>query len=140
MAVHGSTTHFALDNSGGSSQDLTAHARGVDFTLDQSMHDITTFGNSARVKTVGLKDGKFSVTFVSSTTILSHLNGLYTAQTPGTSTTWSFIIGPRGSTGGFEKYSGEAILTGIPVPTVVDDVEMITASFEVTGAVTIGTF
>lgn len=138
--VHGSAGFFSLDNSGGSVQDLTAQVREVDFTLDQQVHDVTTFGNSAHVKTMGLKDGKFSVTFIANTTTLAHLNALWNAQTPGTSTTWSFVFGPRGSTSGFEKYPGEALLASLPIPTTVDNVELITAQFEVSAGVTPTTF
>jgi hypothetical protein len=140
MAIHGSTCYFNLDTSGGSPTDRSSDVQSLDFSLDQAIHDTTTFGNSAHTKTVGLKDSKFTVTFISSTTVLGYLNALYTAQTPGTTSTWSWIIGPRGSTGGYEKYSGEAVLASLPVPAVVDNIEVITAQFEGTGAVTIGTF
>lgn len=140
MAVHGSNAFFSLDNSAGSVIDLTAKCREVNFTLDQAIHDITTFGQSSHVKTVGLKDGKFTVNFVSDSTVLTHLNALYAAQTPGTTTTWSFVVGPRGSTSGYEKYPGECLLQSLPVPITVDNVEMIQAAFEVSAGVTPTTF
>lgn len=140
MPIHGSTAFFSLDNGGGSVIDLTAKAREVDLTLDQAMHDITVFGMSSHAKTVGLKDGKFTVTFVSDNTIMDHLTGIYAAQTPGASTTFSFVIGPRGSTSGYEKFSGECIMPSLPVSAKVDDIETLQVTFEVTGAVTVGTF
>jgi hypothetical protein len=140
MAIHGSQAYFSLDTSGGTPTDLSAYVRGIDYSLDQAMHDTTTFGNSAHTKTVGLKDSKFSVTIVLNNTIMDHLTALYAAQTPGTTTTWSFIFGPRGSTGGFEKFSGECILISLPLPAQVDDIETTSVSFEVTGATTITTF
>lgn len=140
MAIHGSSCDFSLDNSGGTPVNLSAKTREINFTLEQAMHDITVFGQTSHTKTVGLKDGKFTATFVSDNTIMDHLTGLFTTQTPGTSTTWSFIFGPRGSTSGFEKFSGEAILTSLPLPVTVDGIETITAQFEVTGAVTIGVY
>lgn len=140
MPIHGSSAAFSLDNSGGAPTDLSAKARDVNFTIDEAMHDTTTFGSSSHTKTTGLKDGKFTVMFVSDNTIMDHLTGLFTTQSPGSSTTWSFIFGPRGSTSGFEKFSGECILTSLPIPAVVDNIETITAQFEVTGAVTIGVY
>ncbi len=140
MAVHGASGFFSLDNSGGSVQDLTAHVKSIDFNLDQAIHDITTFGQSSHVKTVGLKDGKFSVTFLASSTIFAHLNALWNAQTPATSTTWSFVYGPRGNTAGYEKFPGEALLASYPISTTVDDIEVVTAQFEVSAGVTPTTF
>ena len=140
MPIHGYTTDLSLDNSAGTPTNLSTYAREVNFQLDEAMHDTTTFGNTAHTKTTGLKDSKFTVTFVSNNTIMDHLTGLFTTQAPGSATTWSFFIGPRGSTSGFEKFSGECILTSLPIPTKVDDIEIITANFEVSGAVVIGTY
>lgn len=139
-ATHGSSAFFSLDNAGGSVQDLTAHVKEVDLTLDNAMHDTTALGSTSRTKTTGLKDGKFGVTFFGNTTIMTQLNAMFAAQTPGTTTTWSFVIGPRGSTSGFEKASGECLLASLPYSVKVDDIEMIVAQFEVTGATTLGTF
>lgn len=140
MAIHGSSTYFSLDTSGGSPTDLSAYARSLNFTLDNAFHDTTTFGNSSHTKTTGLKDGKFTVEFVSSNTIMDHLTAIFGVQTPGGTTTFSFIVGPRGSTSGYEKFSGECLLSGVPINSKVDDIEIITVTFEVTGATTIGTF
>lgn len=139
-AVHGSAGFFSLDNSSGSVIDLTGFVRDVNFTLDTTMHDTTTFGQVAHTKTVGLKDGKFTVTFVSSATPLAQVVAMFAAQTPGTATTWSFVYGPRGSTSGFEKFPGECYISSLPIPAVVDNIEMLTVSFEVSGPVTPTTF
>lgn len=139
-ATHGSSAHFALDNAADASQNLSTHVKSIDFSLENAMHDTTGLGSTSRTKTTGLKDGKFTVTFYANTTIMTHLNALMSAQSPGSTTTWGFIIGPRGSTAGYEKISGESFLAGLPYSITVDDIEMIVAPFEVTGAATLGTF
>ncbi len=139
-AIHGSSAVFNLDNSSGTPTDLTSYTRDVNFQLDEAMHDTTVFGQTSHTKTTGLKDSKFTAMFVSSNTIMDHLTGLFTTQSPGSTTTWTFIFGPRGSTSGYEKFTGECIMTALPIPAVVDNIETITAQFEVTGAVSITTY
>jgi len=140
MAIHGSSAYFNLDTAGGSPTDLTAYAREVDLTLENAMHDITVFGMSSHAKTTGLKDGKFTVTFVSSNTIMDHLTAIFAAQTPGGATTFTFVIGPRGSTSGYEKITGECLMPSMPISAKVDDIETLQVTFECTGAVSITTF
>lgn len=141
MAVgHGSAGYFNLDTSGGTPTDLSAYTREVNFAPDIQMHDTSVFGVGSRTKTTGLKDAKFTVTFMNDPTLQSHLIAIYGAQTPGSGSTWTFIFGPQGSTGGFRKITGECILTGFPIDAKVDDIETIQVSFEVTGAVTFTTF
>lgn len=141
MAVaHGSAGHFALDNAAGASQDLSAYTREVNFGPEIQMHDTSVFGVGSRSKTTGLKDAKFTAVFMNDPTLQSHLIGLYGAQTPGSGFTASFIYGPQGSTAGYRKITGECILTGFPINAQVDDIETISATFEVTGAVTFTTF
>lgn len=139
-AVHGSSAFFSLDNAGGTPVDLSAHVKELDVTIDNAMHDTTGLGSTSRIKTTGLKDGKFSVTFFNNTTIMTQLNALMNAQSPGGTSTWSFVIGLRGSTSGYEKISGEALVPGLPYKASVDDIETVTVPFEVTGAATLGTF
>lgn len=140
MALHGTNAVFALDNSSGASQNLTSSVKSVSPELMQAIHEITTLGNSAVTKTVGLKDGKASITFIADSTIVDHLTGLFAAQTPGSSTTWTLTIGPRGSTTGYQKLTAEVFLTSLPIPIEVNNIIEITAQFEVSGGWTIGTY
>lgn len=141
MAVaHGSAGYFNLDTSGGNPTDLSTYTREVNFSPEIQMHDTSVFGVGSRTKTTGLKDGKFTVTFVNDPTLQSHLIACYGAQTPGSGTTFTFVWGPQGSTAGSRKITGECILTGFPIDGKVDDVETIQAAFEVTGATSFTTF
>lgn len=138
--AHGSAGYFNLDTSGGSPTDLSAYTREVNFAPEIQMHDTSVFGVGSRTKTTGLKDAKFTVTFMNDPTLQSHLIACYQAQTPGSGTTFTFSYGPQGSTTGKRRITGECILTGFPIDAKVDDIETIQASFEVTGAVTFDTF
>lgn len=139
-AVHGSSTYFALDNAAASLIDLSAHSPEVSPELIQAMHDKTVFGDTAQEKVPGLKDGKFSVTLLYNATTAAQLNGLYNAQTPGSTATWTVSIGPMGSGSGNPRYTGECILTNLAAPSKVDDLTKVTAQFEITNGWTANTF
>lgn len=141
MAVpHGSQAAFSLDNSSGSPTDLSGYGAEITLSPEIMLHDTTVFGAVAHAKVPGLKDCKFTVTFMNDPTLQTHLINLYVAQTPGVVTTWSFIIGPQGTTSGFRKITGECLLSGFPIDVKVDDIEKIQASFEVTGSLTFTTY
>jgi hypothetical protein len=57
----------------------------------------------------------------------------------GQEATSSFQIGPEGTTSGNRKYTGECFLTNY-VEQIVLGVNKFTASFQVTGQVTVGTY
>jgi hypothetical protein len=139
-SIHGTNCVVSLDNGSGTPVDVTAYTDDLTPEMSQAMHDITVFGMTALAKTPGLKDGKCSIQFIANNTIMDQLTGLYTAQTPGSSTTWTITIGPRGSTSGFEKFSAELLLVTLPLPIKVNDIERISAAFDVTGGWTIGTY
>lgn len=141
MAVpHGSTAAVSLDNSSGSPVDLSSYAKDVTLSPEIMSHLITTFGMTAQKKTVGLKDSKFSVTFVADPTLTLHLNNLYVAQTPGSATTWTFVYGPNGSTSGFQRITVECFLQSFPIESKVDAERTIVASFEGSGSMTFDTY
>lgn len=141
MAVsHGSTGYFNLDTSGGSPTDLTAYVKEISVAPEVTLHDTTAMGATAHSRVPGLKDTKFTILFYNDPTLLAHLLALYVAQTPGVSSTWTFIIGPRGSTAGYQKITGECLLESYPIEAKVDDIETINASFVSVGAVSITTF
>jgi len=138
--AHGSAGFFNLDNSGGTPTDLSSYTREVNFAPEVQIHDTSVFGVGSRSKTIGLKDGKVTVTFMNDPTLQTHLINLWTTQTPGGGQTFTFSYGPQGSTTGKRRITGECILAGFPVDAKVDDVETIQAALEVTGNVTYDTF
>ena len=131
--VHGKSAVFKLDNSAGSLVDYSAYLDNVGFPRSVDTAETTTFGVAGSAKTyiVGLSDATVS------------LSGLFDATADGTlaavvgqAATLSFEYGPAGSTGGFIKYTGEAIMKSYSVTAAVGDSVKASVELQVTGAVT----
>ena len=131
--VHGKSADFRIDNSGGSLTDISAYCDSVDFPLTADTAEGTTFGDSSKEYIAGLKDATISVSGSWDATadgVLAAIVGV----------SGSFQYGPAGTTGGNIKYTGEAICTSYTVNAPVGDKVTFSAEFQVTGAVTRGTY
>lgn len=133
--VHGKSAVFKLDDSGGTLRDLSAYLDDCSMPRDIETAETTTFGSSAKSYIVGLTDATISISGKFDATADGYLAGVV-----GNSATLSFEYGPAGSTGGNVKYSGECIMTSYEVSTPVGDVVTVSADFQVTGAITRGTW
>ena len=131
--VHGKSTDFELDDTGGTSRSLANTLTDVSFPQTVDTAETTAFGSSNKSYIVGLKDTTISVSGIFDATVDGYLSGTEPASR-------SFIYGPAGSTGGNVKYTGEAIMTSYSLANPVGDVVTFTADFQVTGAVTRGTY
>ena len=131
--AHGKSTDFAIDDTGGSSRNISNTLTDVSFPQTIDTAETTAFGSSNKSYIVGLKDTTISVTGLWDATVDGYLSGTEPASR-------SFIFGPAGSTGGNVKYTGEAIMTNYSQGNPVGDVVTFTADFQVTGAVTRGTY
>ena len=131
--AHGKSTDFAIDDTGGSSRNISNTLTDVSFPQTIDTAETTAFGSSNKSYIVGLKDTTISVTGLWDATVDGYLSGPAPASR-------SFIFGPAGSTGGNVKYTGEAIMTNYSQGNPVGDVVTFTADFQVTGAVTRGTY
>ena len=130
---HGKSTDFALDDTGGSSRNISNTLTDVSFPQTIDTAETTAFGSSNKSYIVGLKDGSFSVSGIWDATVDGYLSGTEPASR-------SFIYGPAGSTGGNVKYTGEAIMTNYSVSNPVGDVVTYSLDLQITGAVTRGTY
>lgn len=131
--VHGKTADFRVDNSGGSLTDISAYCDSVDFPATADTAEVTTFGDSSKEYIAGLKDATISISGSWDATadgVLAAIVGV----------SGSFQYGPAGVTGGNIKYTGEAICTSYTVNAPVGDKVTFSAEFQVTGAVTRGTY
>jgi hypothetical protein len=131
--AHGKSTDFAIDDTGGTSRNISNTLTDVSFPQTIDTAETTAFGSSNKSYIVGLKDTTISVSGLWDATVDGYLSGTEPASR-------SFIFGPAGSTGGNVKYTGEAILTNYNQGNPVGDVVTFTADFQVTGAVTRGTY
>lgn len=134
---HGKNAVFKLDDSGGTLRDLSSYINEASMPRSIETAETTTFGVSGGSKTyiTGLNDTTISVSGLFDATADGYLAGVL-----GQSATLSFEYGPLGDTGGYVKYSGECIMTSYEVSSSVGDVVSASAQFQVTGAVTRGTW
>ena len=84
---------------------------------------------------VGLTDSTISVSGTWDATVDAHLAGIL-----GQAASVSFEYGPEGTTSTYIKYSGECYLTSYEKSGTVGDAVKFSAEFQVTGAVTRGTW
>ena len=131
--VHGKSAVFKLDNSSGSLVDYSAYLDNVGFPRSVDTAETTTFGVAGSAKTyiVGLSDATVSLSGLFDATADATLAGVV-----GQAATLSFEYGPAGSTGGFIKYTGEAIMKSYSVTAAVGDSVKASVELQVTGAVT----
>lgn len=133
--VHGKSTDFRIDNSGGTLTDISAYCDSVDFPQTIETAETTTFGDSNKDYIVGLKDATISFSGKWDAT----LDGIL-APIAGQTASVSFQYGPAGSTATNVKYTGECFLTSYQITGAVGDVVTFSAEAQVTGAVTRGTY
>jgi len=132
--VHGKSTDFALDDTAGTSRNISNVLTSVDFPETIETAETTAFGSSAKSYIVGLKDATISVSGIFDATVDGYIMG---GSEP---TSRSFIYGPAGSTGGNVKYTGEVIVTNYSISNPVGDVVTFSLDLQVTGSVTRTTY
>jgi len=131
--VHGKSTFFSIDDTGGTVRDISDTLTSVDFPETIDVGEVTAYGSTSKSYLVGLRDSTLSVSGLFDATV----DGYFIGTEPATR---SFVFGPAGNTSGYVKYSGEAILVSYSISAPVQDVDTFSADFQVTGNVTRGTF
>lgn len=140
-AVHGKDAHLQIDNAAGSLANVSDYADDISMPQELSADETTTFANTGEKTYIsGLADAKVSCSGKFDPTIDTHMGALYAAFIAGTVTTASFEYGPAGNANGKPKRSGELIMTSYEVSSKTSDVVEWKAEFQVTGAVTRGTY
>ena len=132
---HGKASVFKVDNNAGTLTDISTALTDVSFPQSVETAETTAFGSSAKTYIVGLSDSTVSASGNFDGTVDTHL-----AAVLGQAATLSFEYGPEGTTNGQVKYTGECIMTSYEKSGAVGDVVTYSAEFQVTGAVTRGTF
>jgi len=132
---HGKNAVFKVDNSGGTLTDISNVLNSVSFPREIETLETTSFGSSNRSYVVGFTDATISIEGSFDATVDAHLAGIL-----GQEASVSFEYGPEGSTAGYVKYTGECYLTSYETSAGVGDIVSMTAEFQVTGAITRGTY
>ena len=132
--VHGKSTFFTLDDTGGVVRDIGNTLTSVDFPDSIETAETTAFGSTAKSYIVGLTDATLSISGIWDATVDGYLAG---GAEPASR---SFVYGPAGSTAGNVKYTGEAIMTSYSISNPVGDVVTFSLDLQVTGPTTRTTF
>ena len=131
--VHGKSTDFELDDTGGTSRSLSNVLTSVDFPETIDTAESTAFGSTSKSYLVGLRDATISVSGLWDATVDGYIIGTEPASR-------TFIFGPAGSTGGNVKYTGECIVTSYAISNPVADAVSFSLDLQVTGDVTRTTY
>lgn len=130
---HGSKSNFQIN-----SKDLSTFIDNVDMPLITDTAETSTFGSTAKTYIVGLTDSTLSIGGKWDPTATTGPDAVLQALVGAAATT--FIYGPQGTTAGFVKYTGSAILTNYKVTSPIGGVVTFTADFQCSGAITRTTF
>ena len=131
--VHGKSTHFELDDTGGPSRDISDTLTSVDFPETIATSTTTAFGATSESYIVGIRDASISLSGIWDATVDGYIIGTEPA-------TRTFIFGPAGDGSGNVKYTGECILTNYAISNPVADVVTYSIDLQCTGGVTRTTF
>lgn len=137
--AHGRNTYFSVEDSGATVlRNISLYVNASSMGRGNDVHDNTTYGQTGHTWTNGLTNATLQISgfwdksaSTGAATVLDSLVGVGLV---------GFEYGPEGNTSGFVKYSGECVLVSLEYSAPVGDLVAFTASFNVSGAVTKGTF
>lgn len=133
---HGKDAVFKVQDSGGTTRDLSAYLTGVTMPRSADTAETSTMGDSDKEYISGLKDatisleGKYDPVANGPDDVLTGILG-------GASRTWE--IHPQGTAVGKPKFSGSAVCTSYEASIDLGDAVGFSAELQVTGAITRGT-
>ena len=132
--VHGKDSVFSFD-----SVNLSAFIDSVSIDRSAEMAETTTLGAEAKTYISGLTDATISVTGKYDSTTSTGPDVNFEAWL-GEEAASAFEFGPEGSASTKIRYHGNAFCTAYNISAPVGDVVAFTAEFQVTGAITRGTY
>lgn len=131
---------FQLDTAAGSLSNIQPYTDDVSVPQTVAMLDVSTLGTAAKAFIAGLTNGDtIPLKGPYDVTIHTHLTGLLAAQAAGTAS-HSWVWGPGGSVASQAKINGECLLQSYQVSAGVGGRVEWSASLQITGAVTNGTW
>ncbi len=132
----GTTSAFYLANAANSLQNLSAYADNLGLPQSTEQLDVTTFASASKNFIPGLQDGD-TLTMSGPYDVVIHTH-LTTAKNAGS--LLGFIFGPGGSVASQARTAGSVYVANYSVTTGVGGRVEYSASLQVTGALTNGTF
>lgn len=136
MAIGGINSDFRHGTNGALTTltDFTTKTRSLNPSYDSETVDSTCFGTSSKSYEQSFKNATIEATYKYDDTLYGQLAAIYNAQA-----TVSFQIAPNGATTGKPKQTGSMFITKFGNDMQVGNLEELTVSWQVTGAVTFGT-
>ena len=136
----GANSRFWLDNVAGSLTELSPYIDSAGVPQPVEVLDVSAFGTTAKANIPGLTDGGvIPLKGPLDTTLYSHFAAVKAGQAAGSSTA-TFNFAPAGSVSGYPKISGECNISAFEVSSSVGGRAEWSASLQITGAVTNGTY
>ncbi len=132
---HGRNAVFTIEDSGDVVRDISDALKDISFPATVDTPEATAFKSTAKTYVVGLVDYRISASGFFDQTYAGYLYGILGFATPR-----AFEYGPEGDTTGEPKYTGTAILTSFQTSASVTDVVAASLEFQISGAVTEGTW
>jgi len=133
--------YFATDDAAASMTDISGYIDSVSVPQSADQLDVSVLGGtSAKQYIAGMTDGdSISVGGPYDATVHSHISGMKAAQAAGT-VGFAYLYGPGGSVSGQAKVGGTVYLSNYTLSSSTGGRAEWTATFQVTGAVTSGTW
>ena len=132
----GTTSAFYLANAAGALQNLSSYADNLSFPQSTDQLDVSTFGSASKGFIPGLQDGDtYSMSGPYDVVIHTQLTAAKSAGS-----LLGFIFGPGGSVAAQARTAGSVYVAQYSVSTSVGGRVEYSASLQVTGAVSNGTF
>lgn len=135
---HGKNTYFSMGSESTESSlvDRSSFFNEISFPQTVDTAETSTFrAGGAKTYVVGLTDSTFSSSGMFDPTMDAILSALL-----GSETAVDFEYGPLGNETGKVKYSGSMYVTNYEVSSPIGDMVSVSVEFQITGAVTRGTF
>tara|TARA_R110002020_G_scaffold15995_3_gene56791 strand:- start:4493 stop:4900 length:408 start_codon:yes stop_codon:yes gene_type:complete len=130
--THGKDAVFKFDDSGGTLRTISDVLTDVSFSRSSDVAEVSAFSNSSKAYVSGLLDGTISLSGDYDSTVNGYFTGILGSEV-------DIEFYPIGTTGGYPKTSGKAILTSYDRnPDVAGSVSF-SANFQLTGNMTEGT-
>ncbi len=138
MAVnfkHGKATYLQIIHTGASTWVMSSGLDDIGFDREADTAEVTTFGDNDRNFLPGLRGGSFSLSGHWASTYESRIGSML-----GSTAVVTLKFGPQGSVASSPFRTANALLTSYTVSNPVDDKVSMSLNFQVTGAVTTGSF
>lgn len=140
MSVHGKDAYLGLEDIAGTTiRNLSPNLDSIDFNQKNDVHDDTTYGKTGHTYRGGLTDSTFTIGGMYDRTLLTGTHTVLQSLV-GQSASVGFEFGPEGNVATRPKLSGECVMETYAVSDPVADLIKFTASFKISGAVTVGVF